>query len=68
MSKTMDDWREEFNELFKKSTNEAMKIMLNCSTDILIAFCAKYGIQPDEAILCYQGNKFWVEKKEMTEK
>lgn len=64
MQKTIEDFREEINELFKKSSCEAAKFMVNCQTEIMIAFCAKYAIQPDEIILCYQGNRFWVEKKD----
>lgn len=65
MTKTIDDWREEINELFLKSSNEALKLINNMQTEIIIAFCAKYNLQPNEVVLCYQGNKFWVEKREV---
>jgi hypothetical protein len=64
MNKTMEDWRIELNDLFMKSANDAAIMMANMQSEIMIAFCTKYGIPPNECILCYQGNQFWVEKKE----
>jgi hypothetical protein len=51
-----------------KSATDAAKMMVESQTEIMIAFMAKYGIQPNECILCYQGNKFWVESKEIRDK
>ena len=68
MSKTMEELRKEFNSIFHNKCEEfALKIM-ECQDEIILAFMAKYGLQPDECVLCYQENKFWVEKKEMTAK
>jgi hypothetical protein len=61
--KTMDEYRIEFTELFLESAQEFAIKLGECQSEILLAFCAKYGMQPDEAVLLYQGNKFWVEKK-----
>ncbi len=63
MDKTIEEFRQEINDLMVKCSNDAVKMMVNMQSEIMIAFCAKYGLQPDEVILCYQGNKFWVEKK-----
>jgi hypothetical protein len=67
MPKTIEEWRLEINDLFTKSVNEAAKIMNDMQSEIIIAFCAKYGLEPNQCILCYQGNKFWVEKKDKLE-
>lgn len=61
---TIEEWRESINDMMKKSANDAAKIMTDMSTEIVIAFCAKYHLQPEEAVLCYQGNKFWVDQKD----
>jgi len=61
---TIEEWRESINDMMKKSANDAAQIMIDMSAEIVIAFCAKYHLQPEEAVLCYQGNKFWVDKKE----
>lgn len=62
--KSIEEWREEINEMVRKSQNDAAKLMVDMQTEIMIAFAAKYKLQPNEVILCYQGNKFWVEKKD----
>ena len=65
MTKTIEEWRQEIlHELMMKSANDAAKLMNEMQSEILIAFCAKYNLQPDQAVLCYQGNKFWVDKKD----
>jgi hypothetical protein len=66
--KTMDDWRININEFMNKSVKEAAEIYINMQDEIIIAFCAKYKIMPDKAVLIYQGNKFWVENKTKTDK
>ena len=60
--KTIEEWRIELNNLMNKNSEEAIKIMCEVSEEIVIAFCAKYKLNPEEAISVYQGNKFWVEK------
>lgn len=60
--KTIEEWREEINGLFVKSANETAKLLAHMQSEILIAFCAKYSIMPDQATLCYQANKIWVER------
>lgn len=61
--KTIEEFRQELSELIKKSSNEAAKLMANMQEEIIIAFIAKYKLQPEEVILFYEGNKFWVEPK-----
>jgi hypothetical protein len=55
----MDEIRE---ELSKKSI-DAWKMFNEMQEEILIAFMAKYGLQPEEVVLCHQGTKIWVERK-----
>lgn len=63
MSPTIEEIRIELNALFKDSAEKAMKVMADTQEEIVIAFCAKYGLHPEECISVYQDNKFWVEKK-----
>lgn len=63
MTKTIEEWREELNALFLKSSAESLKIMHDMQSEIIIAFIAKYKLQPEEVIMCFQNNTFWVEKK-----
>ena len=60
---TIEEWRDKLKEAFKNSAFEFSQLIANSQSEIIIAFCAKYGLLPDECVLCYQGNKFWVEKK-----
>lgn len=63
MNKTIEEWRIDLYSKLEKSVEEAMKTIINCHEEILIAFCAKYKIPPNEIVVCYEGNKFWVEKR-----
>ena len=65
--KTMDEIRVEIHNLATGSMEEASKAIFSAQEEILIAFIAKYGIQPDEAALCFQGSRFWVEKRNKDE-
>jgi hypothetical protein len=64
MTESIEKIREKLDELFKTNTEEMMKVMANTHEEILIAFCAKYGIHPEQAVSVYQNNKFWVEKRD----
>lgn len=61
--KTMDEIREEIQGIAKQCMDEALKTIINTKEEILIAFIAKYGLQPDEIAMCYQGTRCWVEKR-----
>lgn len=63
MTKTIEEWREKVNKLVQDKSNEMAKLIIDHQSEIMLAFCAKYGLMPDEIVLCYQGNRFWVEKK-----
>lgn len=60
----IDDFREEMQPIFMKDIDDFMKKLNNCKEEIILAFIAKYGLQPDEVRLCYQENTFWVDKIE----
>ena len=40
--KTIDQWREEINQLVNKSVNEATMLMVQMQEEILLAFIVKY--------------------------
>ncbi len=63
MKKTIEEIRIELDKVFKESSDQAIIAMTNMQEEIVIAFCAKYGLHPEECISCYQDNKFWVEKR-----
>ena len=60
---TMDEIREELNTIARESMEEAIKNIISMKEEILIAFIAKQGLQPDEVVICYQGTRCWVEKR-----
>lgn len=64
MTKTIEEWRDELQAIVKISVDEASRLIANSKEEILIAFMAKYSLQPNECIVCYSGDKFWVERKE----
>jgi len=53
-----------FQRLYKESVEEFSLKLSEMQEEIILGFLAKYNIQPDQIRLCYQGNNFWVEKKD----
>ena len=63
MTRPMHEIREEIQQIAKENIDFAMKIIDNIKEEILIAFLAKYGAQPDEIVCCYKDGEWWVEKR-----
>jgi hypothetical protein len=61
-NKTMEMWQKEISDLAKESATIAVQKIAECREEILIAFLAKYNMQPNEAVIVQQGLKTWVEK------
>jgi predicted Holliday junction resolvase-like endonuclease len=62
--KTIEEHRKEIQSLAEKSVKESVDLIHSISEEIMIAFMAKYKLSPEQCVLKYQGNKFWVEKKD----
>src|ERR1700679_3112234 len=62
--KDIEEHREILQGIATESMEEAVKIIIECHEEIVIAFMAKYKLSPEDVITCHEGNKFWVEKRD----
>lgn len=53
-----------FSEELNESCREATKLVMEQRTEILKAFIAKYGWEPEFTVQVQQGGKWWVERRE----
>ena len=62
--RSIEELKKYISDILVNHSHEFAAKLSQCREEIILAFMAKYGLQPNQCKLIYQDNEFWVEAKE----